>query len=399
MTVRKGFPSQLSGVGAAADDMRYNLAGLVVRDATGVPRSGIFPPATTLLASTGTMNIAVAAFAGFAVRDGGPVFLANDGTSNVLLANAPASNSRLDVVYAKQDDMSSTVTTPDGDNLPVLGVLQGIAAPSPVRNPAGLPAGALELGTVLVPSTATNTGSAGVVISQTFQYTCMAGGLIMFRNSTDRGTFTPQAHQQGVMASAPLVPIEYNGTSWQKHGLIKPTAQVTTGGTSVINDDGSITSTFTGAGTLTLQNCFLATSVYDTDDYDIEISGAGSASTYNMKMASGGTVDPATTTYDTFGQTVSQAGTATAATILAAQPWFLNNNVAGVRFEATIEMRHPALAVKTSCILHGNNVITADTSKSKLHLNLDNNANTAWDGLQLAVSAACVVTTRIKPRK
>jgi len=190
MALREGLGAELSGV--HADDHRLAMAGQVVRSAAGVPRSGLFPPAaSTLISSTATMNVSIAAFAGFAVRDNGPVFLANDGPTNVLIGNAPGANSRLDVIYAKQNDASSYVTTPDANNLPVFGVLAGVASATPVRNPAGLPAGALELGTILVPSTATNSGSAGVVITPTFQYTAMAGGVTQVRNSTELAAWAP----------------------------------------------------------------------------------------------------------------------------------------------------------------------------------------------------------------
>lgn len=181
MTLRKGFPSKLSGSAADADDVRYDLAGTIIRDSSGVPRSGLFSPVSaTLLAATGTWNVSVAAFSGAATRDGGSILLANDGAANALVSGAPGSNQRLDVIYAKQNDTSATVTVPDANNLPIFGVLAGVPSATPVRNPSGLPAGALELGTILVPSTATATNSAGVVITPTFQYTCMSGGVLPF---------------------------------------------------------------------------------------------------------------------------------------------------------------------------------------------------------------------------
>ena len=179
MALRKGFGAQLAG--ANADDIRYDMAGTVVRSAAGVPRAGLFPPvASSLLTPTATMAVGIAAFSGVAVRDNGVVFLANVGSDTVTLTAPPSSNSRLDVIYAKQNDASAYVSTPDGNNTPVFGVLTGVASAIPVRNPAGLPQGAIELGTALVPSTATNTGSAGVVLTPTFQYTAMAGGRVAF---------------------------------------------------------------------------------------------------------------------------------------------------------------------------------------------------------------------------
>ncbi|MET4780803.1 hypothetical protein [Glaciihabitans sp. UYNi722] len=215
--LRKGFGAELAL--PHANDLRYDLAGTVVRSSTGVPRAGLFPPVGTLLTPSATMAVNVAAFSAVAVRDGGVVFLANDGPATVTPAVAPSANSRLDVLYAKQNDASSYVTTPDGDNLAVFGVLQGFASATPVRNPAGLPQGAVELGTILIPSTATNSGSAGVVITSTFQYTAMTGGVVTFRNTTERDAFgTPGDGQLGYLISAGQL-IEYIATAttpgWQ----------------------------------------------------------------------------------------------------------------------------------------------------------------------------------------
>lgn len=189
MSLRKGFGAELAL--PHGNDLRYDLAGTVVRDSTGAVRGGLFPPVGTLLTSSATMAVNVAAFSGVAVRDGGPVFLANDGSATVTPDAAPSSNSRLDVIYAKQNDASSYVTTPDSDNTVNFGILKGVASASPVRNPAGLPAGALELGTILIPSTATNSGSAGVVITPTFLYTCMAGGVLLVRNAAELTAWAP----------------------------------------------------------------------------------------------------------------------------------------------------------------------------------------------------------------
>lgn len=184
MAMRKGLPAKLAATDA--DDTRWNFRNLVVCNADGSPRGGVTSPVgASLLSSTSTMNVAVAGFSAVAVRDAGVVLLANDGVTNVLLDPPPSSQSRLDVVWAKQDDSSLTVSVPDADNLPTFGVLKGAASASPVRNPAGLPSGAVEIGTVLVPSGATATNSPGVVITTTAQYTAGAGGSVPFRTKAE----------------------------------------------------------------------------------------------------------------------------------------------------------------------------------------------------------------------
>lgn len=188
MTLRKGLPAKLASTDA--DDTRYVFKNDVVCNADGSPRGGVTGPLTALLSSTATMNTAVAPFAAVAVRDGGVVKLANDGTVNVLHDAAPASNSRIDIIWAKQDDASSTVASPDADNNPVFGIAKGTAAPSPTPPTGLVPAGAVEIGRVQIPSTATATNSSGVVISSTSQLTASSGGYVPFRTVADLAGWT-----------------------------------------------------------------------------------------------------------------------------------------------------------------------------------------------------------------
>lgn len=178
MTIRKGLPAKLALTDA--DDTRYAFSGLVACNTSGVPRSGVTSPVgANLVTATATMNVSVARFQAVAVRDAGVVLLSNDGAANVLLDASPAANSRIDVIYAKQNDSSSTVTSPDANDVPVLTFAKGTAAASPVK--PSIPTGAVELATVLIPSTATATNSVGVVITQTSQFTAAAGGTVPFR--------------------------------------------------------------------------------------------------------------------------------------------------------------------------------------------------------------------------
>lgn len=94
------------------------------------------------------VSVAVASRGG---ADGATTFPITSGT--VTTSAAPASGSRIDLIWARQNDPSKG----DADNLVTVGVTQGNAAPTPVA-PA-LPAGAVELARALVPSGATR-GSA-----------------------------------------------------------------------------------------------------------------------------------------------------------------------------------------------------------------------------------------------
>lgn len=211
MTVIDGFPAQ-SGV-VDPVELRKVLAGLIIRTTAGVARQGIFPRTTTsIVTSLASMNVAVSAFEGCAVRGGGPVLLANDGTVNVAIAAAPVSNSRIDVVYFRQKE-NGYGGFADGSSGPEIAVVTGVAAASPVK-PA-LPTGAVELATVLVPAGVATTNAGGVVITQTYQYTALTGGKIWVRNSTELAALTGFADD--VRAQQLDVGIEYlsDGGVWK----------------------------------------------------------------------------------------------------------------------------------------------------------------------------------------
>jgi len=215
MAIRKGLPAKLALTDA--DDTRYLFSGLVVCNADGSPRGGVLSPVNVnLVTASATMNVSVARFQGATVRDGGVILLANDGAANVLLDAAPGANSRIDVIFAKQNDASATVTVPDADNVPVLGFVKGTASATPTK-PA-LPIGALELATVLIPSGATATNSGGVVITQTAAFTASAGGTVPFRTKAalDLWTTAQKDQQAGVLADSTR--FRYTGTAWEQTG-------------------------------------------------------------------------------------------------------------------------------------------------------------------------------------
>ena len=211
MTIRKGLPAKLALTDA--DDTRYLFSGLVVCNVDGSPRGGVLSPVgANLVTASATMNVSVARFQGAAVRDGGVILLANDGAANVLLDAAPGANSRIDVIYAKQNDASATVTVPDADNTPVLGFVKGTAGAVPVK--PSLPVGALELATVEIPSTATATNSAGVVITQTAQFTAASGGVVPFSTKTALDLWTTAQTGQRAEVLADSSTYRYSGAAW-----------------------------------------------------------------------------------------------------------------------------------------------------------------------------------------
>lgn len=221
MALKDGFPSA-TGV-ADALDIRLGLAGLVVRDASGNPRTGIFPRSTTaLVSSTATMNSSVAAFEAVVSRSAqGAIFLPNDGSTNVLHDAAPVSNKRLDIVYTKQND--SVSPNADANSTAVFGILKGTASASPTPYTyatakaalaAGAPgAGAEPLAQVEIPSTATSMQSANVIYTQLYQYTATTGGTVWCRNTTERDAGSWVKGQQVYLLDTDKVQA-YTGSAW-----------------------------------------------------------------------------------------------------------------------------------------------------------------------------------------
>jgi hypothetical protein len=187
MALTRSFPTQ-NPAGLPITDTRRVTAGLVVRNTDGTPRPGVFPahasPLVTGRATAPLMAYDVAPFLAATSRlNTGIELIANDAATTVTTTAAPASNSRIDVIWVR----SQFVQHADANNDVVFGVTQGTAALTPVK-PA-IPAGALELATAEILSTTTQTSTA--VITQTHPYTATAGGVVWLRNATEQAAWTP----------------------------------------------------------------------------------------------------------------------------------------------------------------------------------------------------------------
>lgn len=187
MALQNGFPGHTALASFA--DLRRDLEGTVVRSAAGVLRAGVFPDTLGPLVTGRTdMKVNIADFRAVQNR-GGAIFLANVGVdSSVTLDAAPASNKRIDLVYVYQQ----SVTLGDAASTPVFGVVKGTASATPTVPP--LPAGvstAIPLATVEIPAGATTTLSAGVVFTQVYPYTAMAGGTVHVRNTVELAAWVP----------------------------------------------------------------------------------------------------------------------------------------------------------------------------------------------------------------
>jgi len=195
MTAHRGLFVRQTGtaptaVGTTPVEARLALAGLYAENAPGVPRQGLLAQsAVNVVIGTGTMSYDVAPINPVitrAIADGvhTPSFT---GITNVLTADAPASGSRIDLIWVKQNDAEAG----DADNFADLGVTQGMAAPSPSRPTASLPPGAYVIASAVVSAGALATTDATVVITQEWVHTVARGAPIPVRSTAERAVITP----------------------------------------------------------------------------------------------------------------------------------------------------------------------------------------------------------------
>lgn len=189
--------------GASAFDSRVG----VLYDGVGAVVSGT---------ATMSYNIRAAVFATTYSAANGPTLSANDGVVNVATTAAPGSNSRIDVVWVRQnllaaDGGSGTVNTLE------FGVVQGTAAASP--SVPATPSGALSLAQVTVAAGVTATTSA--VFTRSHRWT-VANGAPIPMTTTERGLVTPYAGMS-IYNLTTLATETHNGTEWSDTGWVNIT--------------------------------------------------------------------------------------------------------------------------------------------------------------------------------
>lgn len=289
-------------VGTTELEARLALSALFEHNAAGVPRSGLLIPAgssqTTIVTGAANMSYNLAAchpVINTAANDGVYSFTAT-GTTNVVTTAAPATNSRIDLIWVKQNDKSKG----DADNLAVFGVTQGVAASSPVA-PA-LPARALEVARATILSTTTATNTA--VITQTFKYAALKGTPIPVRDTTDRATITAPTLNQRVRRldkSWPYVQT-FDGTNWIAGDAweANTTANGLSGGTvynmGVLSVQGSPNTTDTSFITTGTSSSLV---FRDPGDYLVTVTG-------KLSVASTGRAFVSLETADTGGSTLAR---------------------------------------------------------------------------------------------
>lgn len=169
-------------------DARRDMSGLFVCDKTTMmPIAGILDRSQdNLVTGNGnSMSVTVHPFNAVLNRYGA-LLIQNDGNVNVPLAAAPSANSRIDVVYVKQNETRSPMS--DSSDVPEFGVVKGTASAVPVA-PA-VPAGALALAQVLLPAGVSSTATGGVVITQTYIGAAMKGDMLRVQTSAQRDALT-----------------------------------------------------------------------------------------------------------------------------------------------------------------------------------------------------------------
>ena len=169
-------------------DARRDMSGLFVCDnTTMMPIAGILDRSQDNLVTGNmeTLSVTVRPFNAVLNRYGA-LLVQNDGNVIVPLDAAPSANSRIDVVYVKQNETRSPMS--DSSDSPIFGVAKGVAAAAPVA--PSVPAGALALAQVLLPAGVSNAVAAGVVITQTYIGAALKGDMLRVQTSAQRDALT-----------------------------------------------------------------------------------------------------------------------------------------------------------------------------------------------------------------
>lgn len=185
--------------GTTPVEARKGLAGLFAPLGAAGARPGLLSGGN--IAGTSGWAYAVPAFHAVLSRGAadGVVLAGNDGPITASTDPAPATGSRIDIVYVRHADVDAG----DPTSAPGVDVAKGVASGAP-QAPA-LPVGALELARATVASTATSTQHAGVTITQTAQRTALRGTPVPVRDKDERDAYLAQHLAAGGVVS-PLVP-------------------------------------------------------------------------------------------------------------------------------------------------------------------------------------------------
>lgn len=170
-TFRGLFVRKDSTAGTGPADARKALAGLIHRLGSGAPRQGLLSPVQVVGTTGWAYSVPAAWWVTSRGLADGVVLAGSDGVVTVPTDPAPATGSRIDVIYVLHRDVDQA----DPDSASVVDVARGVASGTPVA--PSIPAGAMEIARATVASTHANTLAA--TISQTAPYTGLAGADIV----------------------------------------------------------------------------------------------------------------------------------------------------------------------------------------------------------------------------
>lgn len=343
MAVTKGLGTTGNGAGTVTPlDHKLAQAGLIAKTGAGtnLVRSGLFyDGVSTIVSGKANMSYDVAPFTAALTRGAtaGAVLLSNDGTVNVVTTAAPGSNSRIDSVYVWQREFSLDGT----DSNPVIGVVQGTAAASPVAPSLAAFPGAIELARITVPAGVTATNS-GTTITQTAPFTAPAGGIVTFRNSTERDAATLAAGTLGYLLSDSTRHVS-TGSGWvsDASGLVAvvPTSVAGTGVS--VSSVGLVT--FTGSSAVNINGCF--TSAFRNYQVIVDIPTTSTALNLTVRLRVAG-ADNSSAVYDSQAL-IGATATASASTAVAGTDWGITSGVRA-QHASTLTLIAPQLSTRTA---------------------------------------------------
>lgn len=215
MTVNRGpGVAANAGVGTTTLEHRLQLAGQYAENAPGVPRSGVLAQSTALLVTgktTMVYDIGPCALVISRTAGEGVYTPTLTGTTTVATTAAPATNSRWDLIWVKQNDTAKG----DADNLAVVGVTQGAAGATPSKPYGTVPAGAYVLAEAQIFATTTGTSGGSNTVAQVWRHTAARGAPVPVRNTTERAEITAGTGTAVVRLDLTGLPVEtYDGSIW-----------------------------------------------------------------------------------------------------------------------------------------------------------------------------------------
>lgn len=225
-------------------EARRALGGMFVQNSPGVPRTGLLDPPDTVVTATAGMSYTLSAVHPVVHRTAGEGVYeySFQGTTTVATAVAPGTDSRWDLIWAKQNDTEKG----DPDNLVYFGVTNGAPSAVPSKPTASIPDGALVLAEARIYAGTTATQSAPNTLAQTFPYAALNGTPVKVRSKADRDTITaPRVGMEVIRMDRDNFVQTYTGNTaggasgWEYLGLPKRT-YITVNGTTMTNTAGAV---------------------------------------------------------------------------------------------------------------------------------------------------------------